>query len=300
MKKIAAAATFLALTAGPALAADMPLKAAPVPVASVYNWTGFYIGLNAGYGWGDASSRNDPIDAASQSLFAGFNPSAFNTGFHQRGAIAGGQIGYNWQLSSRMVAGLETDLQWSDVHGRDFRTTVINTGVLVPFNSIAERQFEWFGTLRGRLGFLAAPNVLLYGTGGLAYGEARTNGEVTMGPTPSAVLLFTSPPGGSSFTCQTSTAGATSSCYAGHSRETSLGWSAGAGAEYLIAGSWTAKLEYLHVDLPGNSVVLVSPSPPSTPGVSTIYRLNHQAYDFVRVGFNYKFGAGGGPVVAKY
>jgi outer membrane immunogenic protein len=192
MKKLfVGAAALLALGVAPALAADMPVKARPAPVAieSASNWTGFYIGLNAGYGWGDASSINDPVDQASQNFFfeTFFNPTLntkFNSAFRQSGAIVGGQAGYNWQFSNRVVAGVETDLLFSDVRGGDIHGVLfaLPPPVIVglPFNAVAERRLEWFGTFRGRLGFLATPNLLLYGTGGLAYGETRSSGDVIL------------------------------------------------------------------------------------------------------------------------
>jgi outer membrane immunogenic protein len=299
MNKFWFAGAILALSGAPTLAADMAVKARPMsaPIQAAYNWTGFYVGLNGGYGWGNASSTNDPVDPASIFFFGPgpgiFIPSDLNSSFRQSGAIAGGQAGYNWQFNS-VVVGIESDLQWSNVRGSDLHTKSFNGDAMI-FD--AERRLEWFGTLRARLGFLAAPNLLIYGTGGLAYGETWAHGDVSFanpfGPTNIGVGI-----NGVSLVCQTQ--GPPSPCYTGTNRETSVGWSAGAGAEYLFTANWTAKLEYLHVDLPGNSVTLISPSPPSSPGVSMNGRFNHQAYDFVRFGFNYKFGASGGAVVAKY
>lgn len=289
MKKFFVGAVALLSLGTPAIAADMPMKAQPaqLPITSVYNWTGFYAGLNAGYGWGDASSTNAPVYPGSQNFFQMFPPTTFDRSFRQTGAIAGGQMGYNWQFSDRVVAGLETDLQWSDVRGSELRVaSVLGLGAS-SFNGLAERRFEWFGTLRGRLGFLATPNLLLYGTGGLAYGETRSGGNINL-TSGAGFTILTVP----TFSCFT----LAPNCYNGNDRQTSVGWSAGAGGEVRVANNWSLKLEYLHIDLPGTSARLVSP-PPSDPGVSTIYRFNHQAYDFVRAGFNYAWG---GPVVAKY
>src|SRR3954468_6031504 len=107
--KIGAAIFGSCLFAGAASAADMPVKAAPI-IAPVFNWTGFYAGLNAGYGTGSAWSDNNPVDPASQVNFNNpgrFGPADFNSAFRQSGWIAGGQAGYNWQLSNKWVAGLE-------------------------------------------------------------------------------------------------------------------------------------------------------------------------------------------------
>jgi outer membrane immunogenic protein len=287
------------LFAGAASAADMAVKAAPV-IAPVFNWTGFYAGVNAGYGAGNASSDNNPVDPASQLNFNSpgrFGPNDYSSAFRQSGWIAGGQAGYNWQFSNKWVAGLEADLQYADVRGSDFHQAfllpaIFGTGFV--FDVQTQRRLEWFGTVRGRLGFLATPDLLLYGTGGLAYGQTRSSGDIILAAPLSLTSVNT---GGFSFNCATTVASPRTTCYSGASTDTSVGWAAGAGGEFRIAGNWTAKLEYLHVDLPGASVTLVSP-PPSGPGVSTIYRFNHQSYDFVRLGLNYKWG--GGAVVAKY
>jgi outer membrane immunogenic protein len=293
MKKLFLAVTVLALTATPMLAADMAVKArrAPVAMEAAYDWTGFYAGLNAGYGWGETSSTNLPFDQASQIFFGQFPQTNFDASFRQAGAIAGGQMGYNWQFSDRVVAGLESDLQWSDLRGHARRVGNITGLSNMSFDAVPDRRLEWFGTLRGRLGLLVTPTLLLYGTGGLAYGETRSGGNIVFSSGIGQTIL-----NAPIFSCSV----VAPNCYAGSDRQTSLGWSAGAGGELRFGANWSAKLEYLHVDLPSTSVRLVSPSPPSGPGVSTVFRFNHQSYDFVRVGFNYKFGAVAGPVVAKY
>ena len=123
MKKLFVGAAALLSLGAPALAADMPVKAraAPIAIEAAYAWTGFYAGLNAGYGWGDASSTNAPVDPGSRSFFGFFPSTDFDNSFRQSGAIAGGQIGYNWQFTDRAVVGLETDLQWSDLRGSELR-----------------------------------------------------------------------------------------------------------------------------------------------------------------------------------
>ena len=281
----------LCLLSSAASAADMAVKARPLP-QPFFSWTGFYAGLNVGYGTSRSSSFNDPVDPVSQFLFtARFAPTDFTSAFRQSGVIAGGQAGYNLQFSERFVAGLEADFQYSDVRARNFSQAFIDADPTAGFNVFAERRLKWFGTVRGRLGVLVTPDLLLYGTGGLAYGETLTSGDIIFAPTvPGTVQNQVN---GVSFRC-----GPVSpvTCYTGSNNQTDFGWTAGAGGELRIGGNWTAKLEYLHVDLPGTSVTLISP-PPSSAGVSTIFRFNHQSYDFVRIGMNYKFG---GPIVAGY
>jgi outer membrane immunogenic protein len=156
MKKfLLSSVALLSLTAG-AMAADLPSRRAPSPVIAtvpVFTWTGFYVGLNAGYGW----NTND--DNAVFVPGVGFVSSGNDDG----GFVGGGQAGYNFQFGS-FVAGVEADLQWADLgNDRDefFGTTP------TPFNGTS--GLDYFGTVRARLGF-AFDRALVYATGGFAYG----------------------------------------------------------------------------------------------------------------------------------
>ncbi|MBB6308299.1 outer membrane protein [Xanthobacter tagetidis] len=144
MKRVVLAGAMLSVvSAGPVLAADLgrapaPVAKAPVVVpAPVFSWTGFYIGGNAGYGWG---SGKDALDLAN------INPSGWS---------AGGQVGFNYQFANNIVAGIEADLQGGDISA--------STGGL-------SSSLDMLGTVRGRLGY-AFGRVLPYVTGGLAYGN---------------------------------------------------------------------------------------------------------------------------------
>lgn len=272
-----------------ASAADLPTKGpvykAPVTVPP-YSWTGFYVGGNAGYGWGNTSGSIAALDPASATFLGGgiwFTPDQFDSSIHQSGAILGAQAGYNWQFSSNWVGGFETDIQYAGVRGSKSNVIFLNPGAFgttFPFATDFERKLEWFGTVRGRLGFLATPDLLFYGTAGLAYGETKASGNVTNVTVGNTINILG---GGGNLTCV-----GPATCYSGSSSRTSLGWTAGAGFEYHVFGNVTAKLEYLHVDLGGQTVTLTSP-PPSSPGVATTYSFNREAIDIVRAGLNYKF-----------
>ena len=132
------AALSLACTSG-ALAADMPTKAARYAAPSAFNWTGFYAGVNAGYGWASTS-------------VSGFSGSSNLNGF-----VGGGQIGYNWQGASPLVLGIEADFQGT---GQSRSDTAL--GITV------DQKLPWFGTVRGRVGY-AFDRAMIYATGGLAY-----------------------------------------------------------------------------------------------------------------------------------
>jgi outer membrane immunogenic protein len=194
--------------AGAASAADMgarpmPTKA-PAYVAPYYNWTGAYIGINGGGGWG--SSNN--IDSS--------------------GGFVGGTLGYNWQ-QGQAVFGIETDLAWSGIDGSGFIGAVPVTA-----------GSDWFGTVRGRIGY-AWDRTMLFASGGLAYGNVNARSPFSSVDT------------------------------------TNAGWALGGGVEFALAGPWTAKVEYLHIDL-GTANLL-------TPGTTSV----DYSADLVRAGLNYRF-----------
>jgi outer membrane immunogenic protein len=261
---------------------------APVAVVS---WTGFYGGINGGYGWDRTSGSVDSAADPATVIFLGggswFTPDQFASAFRQSGGIIGAQAGYNWQFSDRWVGGVEIDIQYAHVHGSSSNVLFLNPaffGTDFPFTSNTERTLEWFGTLRGRLGYLATPSLLIYGTGGMAFGKTTSNGSVAITAATNSSIGIGA--GGSSLSCSNATTAMP--CYIGSGSRTSVGWAAGAGFEYKFSSNMTAKVECLHVDLGGQTINLVSP-PPSTPGVAIQYGLNREGVDIVRVGLNYGF-----------
>lgn len=145
MKKILGLALAGALSAAalPAVAADYPLKAPPPPI---WTWTGFYVGVQAGGGWG-----------STQTLFLGIPATGQ---FQGSGGVAGGTLGANWQSpGTPWVFGIEGDFSWSSI-----KPTVAFLGL--P----ASNQMDWFATVRGRLGYANGP-LLFYVTGGVAFAQ---------------------------------------------------------------------------------------------------------------------------------
>jgi len=149
-------------------AADMAVKApmaAPVPY--LFNWTGLYLGVNAG--WGFDRRNIDLAPGTGMAVFFAANEFPTSIAPDANGFIGGGQIGYNWQMQN-FVYGIEADFQGSAIKGN--QTLSPTPVIFVPFNTNGEKKLTWFGTVRGRLG-LAANNWLFYVTGGLAYGETE-------------------------------------------------------------------------------------------------------------------------------
>jgi outer membrane immunogenic protein len=125
----------------------MPAKA-PVYVEPPFSWTGFYAGINGGYGWGTSTWD-----------VTGFGSTDFNVS----GAVVGGTLGYNWQMGST-VLGLEGDLDWSNIKGS-------TTSAVCPTASCETRN-NWLATTRGRIGY-AFGRLLPYVTGGAAFGDIK-------------------------------------------------------------------------------------------------------------------------------
>lgn len=259
-----------------AFAADLAPRTytkAPAVMPVLYNWTGFYIGGNVGYSWGRASDTSTFTNGAGTVLFTSAGRTNLN------GVIGGGQIGYNWQVQN-WLWGLEADIQGSDEKGS--RGFICGVGVctppivgaaVVPGPAVAatlSQKINWFGTVRGRVGFLADPKVLLYATGGLAYGGV--NSSETIGVVGGVPLAFSQ-------------------------SNTRVGWTVGAGIEGAIGDNWTAKLEYLYMDLGSQSGPFVTTIGAFGGGAITTSYSSHFTDNILRVGVNYRFG---GPVVAKY
>ena len=274
------------------LAADMPLKAPPPSAPAVFSWSGGFVGVNAGYGWSSSSANIVTSDPASELFITNIPFSGtFASSFHQNGGLAGAQAGYNWQIGPNWIAGFETDIQYAHITGNSTHTIFLDPaafGTTFPFIVNSQRGLlDWFGTVRGRVGVLVNPNMMVYGTGGLAYGEDRASGTITLAP-PSGVSASASATSGAfSFSCS-AVGPASTTCYVGSSSRTSVGYAAGAGLEYHLWGNFTGKLEYLHIGLSGQTVNLISP-PPSSAGVFLGYGFNRQGFDLVRAGINYKF-----------
>jgi outer membrane immunogenic protein len=273
---LAASALMAVVTASAATAADMAPRYTKAPVAvAVYNWTGFYIGGNAGYSWGRSSTDASFYNNATNVLLA-----TGNTAFDMNGWVAGGQLGYNWQSGS-WVFGLEGDIQGTGQKGSGAFTcagpicsagnTAIAPLTLAPVNVAFSQKLEWFSTIRGRVGYTFTPTVLGYVTGGAAIGGVNTNGVITGFAANGA---------------------ASAAAFSGS--ETRVGWTVGAGLEASLGGNWTGKIEYLYMDFGkyNTTATLLLNAPASRVNLSS-----HVTDNILRVGVNYRFG---GPVVARY
>ncbi|MEF3365863.1 outer membrane protein [Methylocystis sp. 9N] len=300
MRKSIFAAMALALTAGTAVAADLPHYKAPLPPPPPPPlWTGFYVGLNAGYTW--SNSNNVTLGAFS----GAFNPNqgnaaAFAANYallasgtfrgNSDGFIGGGQIGYNWQFYNSFVAGVEADIQGvaGSSSRRGFATALGDQfGNTITSAVSVSKSLDYLGTVRGRLGWLFTPTLLIYGTGGLAYGGVNTSASISQ--------FITNPFLGPAFG-------------SGSFSDTRVGWTAGGGVEWMFWPNWSAKVEYLYYDLGtvSYSAGVLAPALQVVPGSpNPLFANFHEARtrfngNIVRAGLNYHFNWGAPPVVAKY
>lgn len=251
---VAAAATMIA---APALAADlrMPVKAPPPVLAPVATWTGFYIGVNGGYSWGRA--HTDSLAVSVPPVVVAVPGSG---GTDLTGGVLGGQIGYNYQVAS-WVWGIEGDGQWANERS----TTTVVCGVLCTGTTAAgfaasfTQKIDAFGTVRARVGWLVTPDVLFYGTGGLAIADFKST----------FTALAAVPPLVTGFGTSTST--------------TRVGWTVGGGVEGMFAPHWSAKLEYLFADYGRINQTLVAVGPVAVTGSTRL------SDNIIRAGVNYHF-----------
>jgi len=267
--------------------------AAPAPVPVPYGWTGFYAGIEFGGAWSDQAvnySPNDPVAAALLSgnggIGAGEQPVPSGYRISQSGPVGGFEAGYNWQAGSNWLLGLEADFSFSPMSGRAGGTSIVDAGS-VPVDlqtTSAEQSTDWYGTVRGRAGWLVTPNLLLFGTGGFAFG--RVDGSANYMTSFGGVGHS----GDVSFECP----GSGGLCFAGSSSATRTGWTAGGGAEWLLDQHWSAKIEYQIVDLGTEPVRITALALCTVCGVTTTTPSSFTAafrdqFNVVRLGLNYRY-----------
>jgi outer membrane immunogenic protein len=210
-----------------------------------FSWSGFSIGVHAGYGFegsGDQTTLADGLD---------FINVPFN-GVTMEGGFFGVSVGKDWQVGN-VVYGIVVDISKSDISG--FFTPDVDDGF--------ETKIDWFGTVRGKLGYATGP-YLLYATGGLAYGKVKaTQGDIDI-PAP----VFDPDTG---FVSKS---------------EIRIGWAAGGGIDVSVAKNLIFGVEYLYVDLGDDTVTMTGPQAGGT--VTSRVNVNTDIHT-VRANLRYKF-----------
>jgi outer membrane immunogenic protein len=267
----------LSSVALPSMASAADLAPAPAPttytkapmISPATNWSGFYGGVNVGYGWGSGDMSLADVTPGLPGI-SGFPATPQSIESHSNGVIGGGQVGYNWQMGS-FVTGLEADIQGSGIRGV---TQAPAAFTLTPdpgevISATSEQNLLWFGTVRGRVGVTVTPDLLLFGTGGLAYGSVRNSGNAIDNDSAFGDGVFSFP---------------------ASVQQTKTGWAVGAGAEWMFARGWSAKAEYLHIDLGTASATGVERLNNVVDGNTAVVAYHwHNSFDIVRAGVNYHF-----------
>jgi outer membrane immunogenic protein len=280
------------------------------PLPPVINWTGFYAGLNAGYSLGGNKANTTASNVCSEDGIGSDNDQGcFNftdpmaaaslvgtAKVRNDGFIGGGQVGYNWQFQTTYVAGIEADIQGSGISGTGSysNSTSYRVGATGGGGEFFQRYFDrqstgggeitaqldWLGTVRGRLGVLAKPTMLFYATGGLAYGRVTASSDL------SQQITHTWQFGGPEQFQSTGGAGSVS--------KTRVGWTLGAGLEWMFMPNWSLKGEYLYYDLGSvswnNSPIVHDDR--ETPGIQVINNSSTSMSfngHIIRAGINYQF-----------
>lgn len=286
-RSFSTAVVFAAMALGwPAGAADLaPVRKAPA--APVYSWTGFYVGANAGYAWGDPTGTFTPNDLAIVQATCGgvlgstCPPAA---SFKTKGGLFGVQAGYNLQVGASGLVGVEADVDWSKINGSGTSTFLMQPALFAGTSTFTLNQnVRWFGTVRARVGLLATSQLLLYGTGGFAFGGINETAVLNAQQGPNNIQGFGA---GVGFSC--SPIAVATNCFNGTSNRTGFGWTAGGGLEYAVGANVTVKAEYLYVSL-GNSSFAAVFTAPVIFAPSSFTVAERVSFHLARLGLNFRW-----------
>lgn len=214
-------------------AADLPRKAPAYTPPPLYSWTGFYIGGHVGYGWGSVDGNTTrAVTIPPPPVWVNFPnpvPFVFERDIDPKGWLGGLQAGYNFQ-TGRIVYGVEADFTWTGQKDSiflsgDTRLASFNTEDF-SYTETTSAKLKYMGTVRGRFGY-AFDRFLPYLTGGFAWGRMSMDTNWLLHQFNQVANLP----------------------FAGSESHTHIGWTLGAGFEYAFAERWSAKVEYLYVDL---------------------------------------------------
>jgi outer membrane immunogenic protein len=260
MKKLAAMAF---LISSPAMAGD--------------SWTGFYTGINAGYGTGDYKTTSQSFTSGSTEQFSNYTivyPTVATSSTSRSfvsGGVAGAQVGYNKQFANNFVLGIDGDMNWANVFDRQnysnsngaYANVSAYSNSAGGYNSYGKTGLDWFGTVRGKAGY-AFGNFMPYFTAGLAFGQTSSSGNGSFYNTSWGSAIGT-----------------------GSGAKTSAGWAVGAGAEYKLNKNWSVKGEYLYTNLSGPTSSGAGQSNKSATFGSS--KISDFGVSRARVGINYHF-----------
>ena len=260
--KIAFAMAAIALMTGTSFAADVAVTdlhvSRPIPVVRRADWTGLYFGINAGFSWAQATT-NTVIEPAATGFIPVVPPAAITatSSAQLSGGVAGGQIGFNWQ-TGWLVIGIEADGQWS---GQESSVTAVCVTVCTSLTGNVKLRSFWSGRFRAGYAF---DRILAYGTFGGVVANALHDWTATIsGATASFLPLSNS----------------------------RAGLAAGVGVEGMFWGNWSARLEYLYLDIDNLVATGFAPNAFGTPYGNGAVTVTSRFRDHIlRAGINYRFG----------
>jgi outer membrane immunogenic protein len=242
---------------------SLPSPALPSPPPSNYSWSGWYGGVNVGWGIGRADNSVNPLpDAAT---FINLKPTVLSPS--PGGPLGGFQFGYQCERG-HFVFGPVVDFDWTGMNGQVFQTPIIqNDGTAFPLGGflLAQQNTKWVGSIRGKFGVLIRPRFLIYGTGGYAYGRVDFSANTNFLPVGTEQ-------------------------YPANFSKVKTGWIAGGGGEFAIGSIVRIGGEYLYYDL-GTESFTANPSipfPPSFPPFQVNYTWDTKAH-IMRGFLNLKF-----------
>jgi outer membrane immunogenic protein len=273
---IASSAIAALMLAAPASAADMPVKARPLPPPPpVFSWTGFYVGAHLGGAWGTTESTLGSVSFCQ--FFGGKTSVPINqcdsvSGFsipvsqtQTNGFLGGVQGGYNWQIAPWAVIGVEAQFSWTDLKGTSPCVLVL----------ACSTDHDWITTLAGRFG-VTYDRLLLYVKGGVAWSKVTYSASLTLG---------------SPFDFTTSVS------------DTRVGAMFGTGVEYAFWGNWSAKIEYNYIRFKDKDYTFPLSFSDGYNSVSLDFNTAIKEHiHLIKAGINYRFDWGKAPVavMAKY
>ncbi len=235
----------------PAASGPGGYKDAPV---YAYDWSGFYVGAQLGGSW----ESGNVSDSSLASLDAAPARSSYSTNGVSGGALAG----YNWQVSPKFVLGAEADFTEFDKDSTAAGPNLFANGAPVGSGGVTwNTKLEWMSTIRARGGYLFTPDLMVFATGGLAFGDIERRAQhAYAGGCPNCITV-------------------------GPQTDTGTGFAAGGGVEYHISGNWLLRGEYLFADLDGKSITGNTNFPSAT------FHWNTMDVQTVRAALSYKFGS---------
>ena len=309
-KSVSFAALLVALPVSTAVAADLAAKreqvVAPLTIPA---WSGFHVGLNAGGTWSNSNYQISSWPSVIGPGNPGPNPSGNshysatailgiigNNSANSAGFIGGGQIGYDHQFGGKFITGVETDIQGVTENsggGSYWRNNSVLGANLYNHNYLSgvsvSKSLDYLGTVRGRVGYLVSPALLIYGTGGFSYGGANLSLNAAQIGYNHNVNYDTIGPGYTSIS------------------QTRVGWTAGGGLEWMFMPNWSVKAEYLYYDLGSaqtNAGYTIAAKTRGTDPQTTFINGSQISSRFngniVRLGVNYHMDFASTPVIAKF